>query len=474
LKYIYGYASAGGTRFGLENDGGIVTGSSVGSPDEDCDTIIGSGQNTIGGLLNRGVILTGIGNDQILAYTKVTIMSGGDGPVNAGLLSGIGTTAILNSKGSIDTGNDNDTIAGSAYGWGHVIYNESGSIVTGSGGDTITGYASGSGRIGIYNSGSVNTVNGGTNSDVDTIAGTANGNSSKGIANYGNINNDYSRLPSSVNKVQITGQSNGISSVGLYNRGNIATGNEKDIISGIATGTSSVGILNDGFDAQRPQPEWIYASIGSVANEASKIIGKATGTGTTGILNRGLIYLGVDVLTGLSSPKSASITGSSSGGVGSYGIKNDSYSSIYTGAGSDFITGTTAGVGGIGIYNDGLISTGAGNDTISTRLGNKYSDFGGSNTAKGSFDLGSGNDTVDGFGRGIFNGGDDSDTIKLPKLQTGQFYTVDYSSGMGGIKRSTDNVIMGFADFETLLAPDSNSPSIDLTGTSLSTIIKYS
>lgn len=47
--FIYGSASAGGTRFGLENDGGIVTGSSVGSPDEDCDTIIGSGQNTIGG-----------------------------------------------------------------------------------------------------------------------------------------------------------------------------------------------------------------------------------------------------------------------------------------------------------------------------------------------------------------------------------------------------------------------------------------
>ena len=80
-------------------------------------------------------------------------------------------------------------------------------------------------------------------------------------------------------------------------------------------------------------------------------------------------------------------------------------STIDTGDGDDTVTGVASSATGeaVGIFNNGVIDGGAGDDVFDALTGG----WGGNGRA----DLGSGNDTVRGFGSGTFDGGVGFDTL---------------------------------------------------------------
>ena len=88
-----------------------------------------------------------------------------------------------------------------------------------------------------------------------------------------------------------------------------------------------------------------------------------------------------------------------------FGINNLRNSTIDTGDGDDTVTGVASSATGeaVGIFNNGVIDGGAGDDVFDALTGG----WGGNGRA----DLGSGNDTVRGFGSGTFDGGVGFDTL---------------------------------------------------------------
>ena len=88
-----------------------------------------------------------------------------------------------------------------------------------------------------------------------------------------------------------------------------------------------------------------------------------------------------------------------------FGINNSRNSTIDTGDGDDTVTGVASSATGeaVGIFNNGVIDGGAGDDVFDALTGG----WGGNGRA----DLGSGNDTVRGFGSGTFDGGVGFDTL---------------------------------------------------------------
>ncbi len=165
----------------------------------------------------------------------------------------------------------------------------------------------------------------------------------------------------------ITGSSSGSS--GFGNTGTINTGNGNDSITGSSVGR--IGIFNFNFGTI------------DTGNGNDTITGSG-GTGT-GIVNNGTIDTGNGNDT---------ITGSSGAGIGIF-----NFGTIDTGNGDDSITGS----GNSGIINEVTIDTGAGNDTVDALQGGFR--------RNGTTNLGTGNDTLKGFGTGTFNGGDGIDKI---------------------------------------------------------------
>jgi hypothetical protein len=140
------------------------------------------------------------------------------------------------------------------------------------------------------------------------------------------------------------------------------------------------------------------------------------------------------------------ITGTNTGtSANSVGIYNFSGNTIDTGDGNDKITGTG---GSFGIYNNGIIRTGNGKDSI-------IADGGFNGT--GSVFLGNGKDYLKGFGSGNFNGGNGQDTLEL----TSGSYTVGISSA--GVNFTKNSIIMNTSDFEQLIAGDTTYNFTSLT-----------
>ena len=477
---VLSQASGNGTMFGLENRNGLIdTGSGV-------DLIQGNGTNAIGGIANiQGSILSGDGNDVILGQATrdsggLSVGIGNNGLINAGsgddTISGIVNAAIsgtatglnivgISNNGVINAGSGNDTISGTAndtipgtatgYSVG-IANSKDGSIDGGIGSvndvDTITGTATGGLDFsrGIDNYGKMLTANGGDNSGSVNLTGNAQGNHSVGIQNYGTINVNVGG-GANFGSVNLTGNAQGNYSVGIFNSspfgtsGTIATGNDADVINGNAKGDNSIGISN-------------WSTITNMGDKMGQIIGTASsGINITGLNNQGLIYM-----SDTASSDGVVIKGTTGGGDGSYGIENGG--NIHTGSGNDEITGETT-VGGFGILNFGRIDTGAGNDTVasivSTNNGKSIGYFGGisPSTSDGVF-LGTGNDTLSGFGNGgYFDGGADIDNLILPALTTGQFYAITKGIGNSAtIRRSPE---LGWYDgmsinnFETFTASGS-------------------
>lgn len=184
----------------------------------------------------------------------------------------------------------------------------------------------------------------------------------------------------------------------IENAGIIITGEGADSISGTI-----------GVKADRSQPcygiinrRWARIDMGN-GNDA--ITGAGLSDSDYGILNQGSIDTGEgdDLVSGR--------VGSAFGeGSAAFGISNAYGANINTGSGNDLIKGSILSVAyrGSGIFNDGIIDAGDGDDTVDAL----YGGFSGS----GETILGAGNDTLRGFGRGQgkFLGGEGIDTIVLP------------------------------------------------------------
>jgi hypothetical protein len=209
-----------------------------------------------------------------------------------------------------------------------------------------------------------------TGSGDDTIAGTGSG--------YGLVNRQGGMISTGAGDDSIRGEAT-TTLDGIRNFGDstIDTGPGNDSIVGIGS-DSGDGIYNGGYG-------------GTITTDSGndQIIGHG---GIWGILN----YFDGQILTGNGNDK---ITGSST----RYdGIVNGPDCEIITDNGDDVIIGRGGGLSH-DIWNEGLISTGPGDDVVDALpLG-----FAGA----GTVDLGNGRDQLKGFGTGTFLGGKGIDVL---------------------------------------------------------------
>ena len=359
-------------------------------------------------------IQTGNGNNEITGNAKVEMSNFDNSGPNSSFedgASGIGIGDFSSNPqkllGSIKLGSGNTTITGNANVLSQVKGDSStggsesigiemryGTINAGDGFNQITGNAN------LSDTGGVNLSGGGTpynslfnNNADDSLGIVTDSFSSINIVN-GNINGNASATIAKViadKSIQYSALDYGIDNYGKITeqKGNVS-GNATANVSG-SSSALVYGIFNDingiNQDGTTSSPGKITLVDGDITGKASATVtspvASANPTQVDGIYNTGTI----------------SITGD----------KNDSI----TGTGSTY-----------GIYNSGTISlTGKGNDTVTANGG-----FGGN----GTINLGSGKDTVIGFGNQTVIGGGGTDTLKL----LSGTYTVGSANTSNGINGS--------------------------------------
>jgi hypothetical protein len=383
------------------------------------------------GIENRGSINTGDGNDTL---------SGING-INGSDSHGVG---IKNLIGIIDTGDGNDMITGVGFDFGIFTGNftEIKIINTGNGDDIITA----SGEVGIGTERTI--INTGNGDDIITAIGEGTG------------------IDSRVNTTINTGEGNDIiTAIGndydygwgiLLLDGTIDTGEGNDVING--TGGRS-GLV---FSAD------VFSNLGSRVNtgEGDDII---TGIGSEDGITSNYIDTGNgdDIISGTGSQR----------GIASYNI-------LETGEGNDIIT--SIGV----IYNEGIINTGNGNDSIIVEGTNTgygiYNNGGNINTgdgndsiianegfesaenSSGAWFLGEGEDYIKGYGSGDFYGGNGNDTLEL----TPGTYTVGIwgEGGESPIFTKGDQLMIT-SEFEKLKAGSTIYDFTSLTAGQIITVV---
>ena len=381
------------------------------------DDIINGGNDITGNysfLNSLSTINTNSGNDLI---TGIYQASGSDN-FGSGIVNRGGFEPIEASFATINTGDGNDTITGmSIRSYGSGIENVLGIIDTGDGKDMITGISDDNGILA-----EAATINTGNGDDIITAIGGGSG--------------IESRVRTTIN----TGDGNDIiTATGdggwgiLLLDGAIDTGEGNDIING--TGGLS-GLVFSGN---------VFSNVGSRINtgEGHDII---SGTGSEYGIESNYIDTGNgdDIISGTGSQLGFTNfyidTGNGddtiSGTGGQYGFA--SYKNLETGEGNDIIT--SIGV----IYNEGVINTGDGNDSIIANEG-----FESDPNSSGSLFLGDGEDYIKGFGSGDFYGGNGNDTLEL----TPGTYTVGIW-GEGGESPifTKGNQLMITSEFEKLKA----------------------
>jgi hypothetical protein len=336
---------------------------------------------------NQADLIPASGTTEIINAALVNTLGGDD------IITGYGETlrnilfygslnvGIYNGSGGvINTGDGSDNIAG--YGGVGLFNDLNATISTGTGNDTVSGCGCdyGDDFKGILNSGTINTGSGG-----DTVIGNANGNYSGGIVNGGTINTEDGN-----DSVFGSGAAGGINNIGLSDGkgGLIDTGNGNDDIFGESD--RDWGIYNG------------YLGAINTGNGDDSIVGITTGGDDAGILNYEL-------------------------------------ATINTGSGDDTIIGT----GKRGIWNDGTIDTGNGNDLVNA--------LNGGFSGKGKILLGEDNDVIVGFGSGNFNGGSGIDMLELVAGK----YTIGISGS--AVSFTSNNVVMNTSEFEKLIAGSSMS-----------------
>jgi hypothetical protein len=323
---------------------------------------------------------------------------------------------IDNERGIIDTGNGDDLITGINQAVGGVgIWSLSGIINTGDGSDRIIATA----RVGIS---SVETAFNTGNGD-DRIEATSNTEFGLGILNQsGSIDtgagNDlisgsgFVGIANTIGSTIDTGDGNDrISSISnqasIENYGTINTGNGQDSI--ISRGGNLINwgglFLGDGNDSLAYDD--YVTDVPTRALENFNFIG--TGDGNDTITSSGVIY--------------------------NQGI-------IETGNGDDSIIVNRI---GFGIHNNGgRIETGNGNDRIIA-----YGGFQSGSNSSGAVILGDGEDHLTGFGSGDFYGGNGRDILEL----TPGSYTVGiWGEGGESVIFTKGNQLMITSEFEQLIA----------------------
>ncbi|MFB2834503.1 beta strand repeat-containing protein [Floridanema evergladense] len=369
------------------------------------------------GINNDGTFQTVDGNESLSATGE-----------NFGLKTGAGSILKLGNGANTISGTATNTfsaIFGTPNYYG--IFNR-GTIETGLGSDTITGIA---GDIGINNSrGAI--IRTGSNAEArDTITGTG---GFIGINNEGIIETGDGRDT-------ITGNGNGIRNAG--NAAIIRTGNGNDTITGSVTGGGFYGIINDGqakIEAGNDNKKITGSgSVDGILNRFGSTIQVGTGTntisGTGG--NSGINNAISTIVTG---DGADTITGTATGTTGT-GIRNEFGSTIQTGGGTDVLTGR----GTVGIYNDGTINLGNGNNTVAalTSAGTV-----GTITGTGNIIFGTDQDRLRGFGTGNFSGGGGTDIVELP---TGSYTVGSATVGVDTFVTFTSGgITMNVTEFETL------------------------
>ena len=278
---------------------------------------------------------------------------------------------IVTSKQSIDSLSGDDTIAGRQApsttddwrpDWRAAVINE-GAILTSLGNDNVRGTGNRY-HAGLYNSGLIDT--GGGDDTVQGIGGYFEGG---GIVNSGQI------ITRSGNDKIFASQSEDLGGSALRN----------GAMSGTLIPIPGRILMGDGDDS-------ILAKATSSSKYSYSLV----------LWNLGLINTGQgnDTITGLTPGSGA-------------GIYNDYKQKIYMEYGNDTIIGASGnllmnGLANdkfVGIHNNGLIDTGFGNDVVDGSQGGFDGD--------GTTYLGPGNDTLKGFGTGLFYGDSGSDKLIL-------------------------------------------------------------
>jgi len=430
---------------GLINLGGLIdTGAGhdniLGSANAEIDHVSGSQLNVsiALGLVNTGTIKTCSGYDTVSGKAEAEVEQAD------GALANISTALGLVNFGLIDTGSGEDKIEGIGSASVESGFGESkitGTDIISSIKDTIFGVnntvfslLNGAIGVGILNAGNIN-----TGDDVDNIKGKGiailkNGGSvslinaaiAAGVLNSGSID-----LGSGTNKfvgeaVASSSQKQSFSfidaglAVGIKNANPLRLLDPKipgAVITSVGTGTQTL----EGTAKVTLTEVSICSDLPSSLVSGAAAVGIANGLDSTiSLLN------GKAIITGTATANADKVNSPLIGIGLAAGILN--LGTITTGAGDDIISGI--GFGSItnnngldlfaGIANFGLITTGDGNDTVDALTGGFF--------GTGTVDLGSGKDTLKGFGCGKFDGGGgDKDLITLNNTTKNSPITYDIS-----------------------------------------------
>jgi hypothetical protein len=385
----------------IDLEGGITVDTNVSADTKSGDDKIegNSSSSTSGsGILNQGQLSTAKGNDSILGSSTG--------------FYGIHNFAEGGSHVSIATGNGNDQIYGTSIrsGMGAFgLYNEAlmgsmASIDTGKGHDTVTGEAD---NYGIRNIAFINSISIlATGNGHDVILGKG----FYGIDNYSNNNSRTQILTGAGNDLVEGVGSRGIGSYGIYN---YANGNSQ---LSIETEQGSDRVHGDGVhfgiysSAQLSSDVTIHTGLG-----ADSIIGTGMDPGSVGIFSFAGDQSRVSILTGDGNDHIQGI--GMSRGISLEGTETGK-SLVDSGSGHDYILGVAAStftgegagsdIAGIFIGPSSVIDSGIGHDTVNALQGGFIN--------HGLVSLGAGNDSLIGFnkrGDGVFQGDSGNDRILL-------------------------------------------------------------
>jgi len=397
-----------GTGNAIANYGSINTGN---DNDIITATVYAIGDYPTYGLWNSGDINTGDGNDLITSITnRDTGISNGNGTINTGdgndTITGTATSAGngggIFTFASLDTEKGNDIIIGNGLRNG--IYISDSSFNTGDGNDIITGNT-GDGGFSIVNRGFMDT---GSGDDIITGNQTGGGNGNINYNGFGLLNGHGSSLGGFMDTGDgndtITGISNAFEGIGLGNDNTINTGNGNDIITGtgnlygiqnnttINTGNGADSLISNGRFSNNYFNAGVFLGEGNdsiIANINSNLRNRNRALENFNFIDTGD---GEDIIT-------------STGFIYNQGV-------IETGNGNDsiIVNGSVEGLGiRYGIYNNGgAINMGDGNDIIIANEG-----FESGPNSSGAWFLGEGEDYIKGYGSGDFYGGNGNDTLEL-------------------------------------------------------------
>jgi len=321
-----------------------------------------------------------------------------------------GYAPILNT-GIVNTLAGNDSITGSGIGNDGLFdygFKNAGVLNTDDGNDTITGSVTYErfGNNNGYNIINFDTLNTGEGNDIIDGSYLSNGYAVfSGIYNPGTLNTGEGD-----DTITAFGSDSGF----INEAGTVNTGGGNDII------TAGGGYNYDSYGVGLSI--WDGGTINTGNGEDSIIISAG------GFTNSGEVFLGED--------NDSLIAGGSRYNydfLENFSLEN--FNTIETGNGNDIITSYSA------IYNQGIINTGDGNDSIIANDG-----FESGPNSSGAWFLGEGEDYINGFGSGDFYGGNGNDTLEL----TPGTYTVGIWDTSATFTK--DNQLMITSEFEQLIA----------------------